>query len=144
MADIERLIETGDLRTSLWAETVEDDGSQTSIYYNNRVDVLTLLIVPRNTRKRVHYIDEHVALLYTPDNKEVIGLRVEAFRRSFLPKYSELQKVWSLRDTGVELQDFGDLTIAIRQKEPLVAQEISRITGKLARQKGLRLEPVTA
>ena len=144
MADIERLIDTRELRTSLWTETVEEDGSKTSIYYNNRVDSLTLLIVPRNTPKRVHYIDEHVALLYLPDNKEVIGLRVEAFRRSFLPKYAELQKAWSLRDTGVELRDFGDLTIAIRRKEPLVAQEISRITGRLARKKGLTLEPVTA
>ena len=144
MAGLERLVDTKELKTTLWTQVNERPGLQTFIYYNERVDALTLLIVPRETRKRVHYIDDHVALLYDPQTMEVIGIRVESFQRSFLPKYAELEKAWSLKDKGIQLNDFGDLVIAVNRVRPRVVEVLSTITGDLAEKRGLKLEPVVA
>lgn len=110
---IERLVETTELKTTIWKEILEERGFTPQFKYNERVDSLMLLLVPKNTPTIVHYIDDHVALLYTPNDREVVGLRVESFKRSFLPKYADLQDEWRLSDT-CKLEDFGDLIIAVQ------------------------------
>lgn len=145
MAGLEQLIDTKELKTTLWTETLEKEHSVTYLKYNKKVDTLTLLVVPKDTPTIVHYIDEHVALLYQPESRQIVGLRVEAFQRSFLPKYSSLQKIWRLSDT-CELENFGDLIIASRHyenKEPEVARELTQITQNLVGKRGIRL-PVPA
>ena len=147
MAGIPRLIDTSELKTALWHNAVKDDSSHVSIYYNDRVDAITLLIVSPKVQNIVHYIDDHVALLYNPENNEIIGVRVESFQKSFLPKYAQLEKVWKLSESGVRVENFGDLIIAVKKYEeqrPLIANEISRITGRLVEREGIRLEPVPA
>lgn len=147
MADISRLVETRELNTDFWQRTVKQDGSRSYINYNEQVDALTLLIVPPETRKIVHYIDENVALLYEPEGKEIIGVRIESFQRSFLPVHNQLERVWRLSGRGVQVNDFGDLIIAVQRFEetrPKVANEISKITGHILQPKGIQLEPVPA
>ncbi|MDF1499317.1 MAG: hypothetical protein P1P76_02465 [Anaerolineales bacterium] len=95
--------------------------------YNADVDMLMFLIVAPTEEFIAHYLDEHVALLYLAKSNEVVGLQVEAFEKSFLPRYSSLQKAWRLSDACDELEDMGDLAIVIQQKEPEVAQEVIRI-----------------
>ena len=54
-----------------------------NFYYNEQVDSFTLLIVSQKIKKIVHYIDEHVALLYDPETKEIVGVRIESFKREW-------------------------------------------------------------
>lgn len=82
---IERLVETTQLNTSRWRQIIAERVFEPQLRYSEKTDALTLLLVPRDTPTIVHYIDDHVALLYTPEDREVVGLRVESFRRSFLP-----------------------------------------------------------
>lgn len=142
---IERLVETTELRTSKWRQIIADRSFEPQLRYNEKTDALTLLLVPRNTPTIVHYIDDHVALLYIPENREVVGLRVESFRRSFLPKYADLQEEWRL-SSNCRLEDFGDLIIMVQkyaELEPIFAKKLSRITHRLAEERGLEL-PVPA
>lgn len=141
MAEIEPLIKTDELKTSIWKTQVEKKYYPT-FRYDERVDVLILLFVPPGQPTIAHYIDDHVALLYLQDEKEVVGLRVEAFERSFLPKYSNLQNIWRLRD-NCDLKDFGDLIISVRRNEPVIAKELSSITHRIAEKRGLEL-PIPA
>jgi len=145
MAELEQLMETKELKTTLWAYELNKEHSVTYLKYNKKVDTLTLLVVPKDTPTIVHYIDEHVALLYQPDSRQIVGVRVEAFQRSFLPKYDNLQRIWRLSDS-CELENFGDLIIASQKyehKEPEVARELTQITQNLVEKKGFRL-PVPA
>jgi len=144
MARLKRLVETSQLNTNLWKERAGKKEFKSYIKYNEIVDSLSLLIVPPTKRKIVHYIDDHVALYYDPESMEVIGVRVEAFERSFLPKYAELKKAWCLSDTGKQLRDYHDLLIAVEYHRPQIAIEITKIAGGLLEPKGLELEPVTA
>jgi len=142
MAGISTLADTKELGTSRWKEVIEQNSSTTYLSYNERVDVLTLLIVPPNTPKIVHYLDEHVAFLYGPETKQVIGLRIGSFERRFLPKYSDLKEVWKLGEVEIHLNDFGDLSIAVQQfekKKPVVTYEISKIAHRIAEKSGLEL-----
>lgn len=142
---IERLVETTELKTSKWKEIIAEEGFTPELKYNDRTDSLMLLLVSRSTPTVVHYIDDHVALLYTPQDREVVGLRVESFQKSFLPKYADLQAEWRLSDK-CKLEDFGDLIIAVqtyKKREPIIARRISEITHQIVEQRGLEL-PVPA
>lgn len=143
MATIDRLVETNELKTTVWKEQIANPRVRPYFLYNDLVDALTLLVVDPIRPKITHYIDDYVALLYDPDSLEIIGVRVEAFERGFLPSYVGLQKVWRLCDKDAALKDFGDLTIFVQRMEPLITTEISRITHTIAEKRGLEL-PVLA
>jgi hypothetical protein len=139
MAELRRLVNTKDLKSTLWKKTIEEKGSHPCLSYDAKLDVLTMLIVPKNTRKIVHYIDEHVAFLYLLEDKEIVGLRIESFRKSFLPEYSELQKVWKFSNSGNQILDFGDLAIVVQKESNKVYRELSRVTGTIAKKQGIEL-----
>jgi len=143
MAAIERLIETKELKTNWWFDLVASKRVRPHYYYNEIVDSFTLLFVDPNTPKIVHYIDDYVALLYHPDSKEIIGIRVESFVRGFLPLYSVLEEAWRLRGKDIELHNFGELAFEVKKFEPVVTNELSKITRGLAEKRGLAL-PVPA
>lgn len=138
MEAVTRLIETKDLKTTLWKEASQHKNSP-YFYYDAIDDSVMLLIDDRRTRKVVHYIDEHVALLYHPDTREIIGLRIEAFERSFLPMYAELQKSWRLSDNCKDLDDLGDMVINVRKREAIMARQISNIARPVAAKFGMEL-----
>ncbi len=139
---LERLVQTSELKTTIWKRSA-DKSSRPLFAYNNRVDTITLLVTGQREPTIAHYIDDHVALLYQPDTLEVIGVRVEAFKRSFLPMYARLEKAWKLSDQCSELEDLGDLIIAVKKQEHIMATEVSKITSQIAETKGLAL-PVPA
>jgi hypothetical protein len=105
-------------------------GGQHPLYvkYDPVFDALIILLVSPQTETVVHYVDQHVGLLYTPDDLEIVGLQVEAFERSFLPQHDSLQRVWRLSDASAELKDAGDVILAFAQVTPRVAQEVARAT----------------
>ena len=62
--------------------------------YDKEADILILQFVPREVKTVVHYVDDHVALLYQAQDLEIVGLQVEAFERSFLPNHEEVRRLW--------------------------------------------------
>lgn len=71
---VERLVKTASLILPLLPRDV-------SLHYDSESD---MLIAAPATESVVHYIDEHLALLYDPDTLEVAGFQIEAFCHSFL------------------------------------------------------------
>jgi hypothetical protein len=139
------LISTKELKTEYWRATIEEGRANLQIYYEKQVDALSFFIADQGKERIiVHYVDRLVALLYRYSDKEIVGLRVDAFKKRFLPRYSELEKVWKLSDSGIDIQDFGDLEIAARKRVGPVAREIYRAADPIVEKKGLKLEPVPA
>lgn len=80
---IERLIKTEDLKLTKLLTTA-GSGCSICMCYDETADTLILMISPPSVLTIVHYLDEHVALLYEPDSLEVVGCQVKAFQHSFL------------------------------------------------------------
>ena len=140
-ARIQRLVETHDLKTNKWNMAAQKNVPP-FFTYNERVDALMLMIADPKTKKVTHYLDEQVALLYEMDTREIIGIRIEAFGKVFLPKYAGLQEAWRLSD-ACKLEDISDLMIALRKQERLVVREISKVTQPIVEQAGIKM-PVFA
>ena len=138
MAGIQRLMETKNLRTTLLQKLDEGTGGLAFFNYDEDIDILLFLIVPPTTETIAHYVDEHVALLYQPEDREVVGLQVEDFRETFLPKYADVRRAWRLSDATKEFEDLGDLVIAVRRQEPMVAREVVKVTEDLLFGGGMR------
>ena len=136
-ATLPRLVDVKELKTNLWKQAAASKIAP-SFYFDPKVDAVMLLIVEKKTPKIVLYIDEHVALLYQPESKEIIGLRIENFQKSFLPKYAELQQNWKLSST-YPVRDFGDLIIRVRKQEGIVAKQISSLARPAAAKVGMDL-----
>jgi predicted P-loop ATPase/GTPase len=130
MVAIERLVDTLSLKTSRLTTAV-DHGQVAFMYYDKESDNLLLLIVPPTTETVVHYIDEHMALLYEPASMEVVGFQVEAFQHSFMAQQVALKRVWRLGDSCAELKDLDDLIVIFEQKKQVIAHELANIAGLL-------------
>ena len=125
MADIKRLTQTHDLKTE-FLKTFKDHPHQIFVKHDQTFDALLILLVPPDVETVVHYVDNRVGLLYRPTDLEIVGLQVEAFEHSFLPDHDTVRHVWRLSDTGDELEDFGDLVLAVERRQPEVAREVAR------------------
>ena len=126
---VERLVETASLRTSQLKTQIEY--ATPSMHYNSDSDILMLMYVPPSVETVVHYIDEHVALLYDPETHQVVGFQIEAFQRSFLPQHTSVESAWKLGDLGQELQDLGDLSAAFNDRKSEIARELVNVTEHL-------------
>ncbi len=138
MAEIERLISTDKLKTTLLANFARKQ-SRLFVNYDSEFDALFLLFVPPETETVVHYLDEHVALLYQPGTLEIVGMQVEDFEHSFLPKHDTVRRAWRLSEAGIKLEDVGDLILAVERMKPQIAREIVRAAGDLLGRQGTEL-----
>jgi hypothetical protein len=123
MAGIQRLVATSELKTN---RLKASDKPLYSVRYHKPFDALLLLIIPPEHKTVVHYVDKHVGLVYEAGTLEIVGLQIEAFERHFLPEHDSVQRIWRLSDTGAEIQNFGDLILAVEKWKPKVAQEVVR------------------
>jgi hypothetical protein len=121
---------------NLWKEAARKNATP-YFYANRRIDVVMVMVVDPRTPKVTHFVDEHVALLYEEESREVIGFRIEGFEKSFLPKYASLQKVWKLSDISKELTNVGDLHITARQHEAQMASELTKIARPILAKAGM-------
>lgn len=142
MAALGRLVPTKNLKTTFWSQHSIQRTDPEDLYYNKDLDALSLRIVSRKVETVVHYIDEHVALLYRPSDLEIVGIRIEDFENGFLPKYAELQKIWRLSDNCKDIEDFGDLLITTQKKESQISGPLTDVTSLLAKKQGLELTPM--
>jgi hypothetical protein len=123
MAQIKRLIETDQLKTDCLKEAAQR-GEPLYFHYNRRSDNLMLLIVPRTTETVVHYIDDHIALLYEPNTLEVVGFQVEALQHNLLPNNPTFRNVWVFSESGEKVEDLQDLNLIFERKKREVAREL--------------------
>jgi hypothetical protein len=125
MAELKPLIATDQLKTSLLAGLAKKKPQQCFVNYDDDFDALMILVVSPDTETVVHYLDEHIALLYQPETLEIVGLQVEAFESNFVPSHSSVQRVWRLSDAvGSKLESVGDMLLVVEKIKPEVAREV--------------------
>jgi len=139
MAGIDRLIPTKELKVTRLA----GERHPPMLYYDRDFDALMILAISPDTETVVHYIDDHVALLYEPETLEIVGLQIEDFKSGFLPKHENVRRVWRLSEANKNLEDVGDLIITFERLKPQVAREVVQVTKNLLPY-GAELEAVFA
>ena len=107
-----------------------------NFHYDAEFDALILLFVDPNKETIVHYVDDHVALLYEPGTKEVVGIQVEAFQKAFIKQYDSVARAWKLQENCEDINDLSDLVLAFERQKPQVSQEVFRITEDLLHHRG--------
>ncbi len=131
MARIDPLMPANNFKTTY----LKQMPSPLFVRYDPVFDALMILLVSPELETVVHYVDEHVGLLYIPETLEIVGLQVEAFERKFLPAHVEVQRVWRLSD-ACDLEDAGDLILAVERQTPLVAREVAKAAESMLGQSG--------
>jgi hypothetical protein len=101
-----------------------------SIQYDEYVDMLVVYVVPPGLADTVvHYVDEFVGLIFTPENMEVVGFQVEAFKRGFLPTHASVSKSWKLSESGIKLgedPELVDLMMFVEQRKVDVVRAVAK------------------
>jgi hypothetical protein len=127
---LKRQLPTRRLKTGLLTSPA---GEKAVIYlkYDALFDAVILMFVPPTRATVVHYVGPNVALLYDPKSLEIVGLQIEAFKKSVLPKSAQLRKAWRTRARAGDLADFGSAMIAIEQHTPAVAEGVFRASTEM-------------
>jgi hypothetical protein len=136
MATINRLVRTKDLKMTLFEKLSKNQQLPLNFNYDPEFDSLILLFVDPNKETIVHYVDDHIALLYEPTSKEVVGIQVEAFQKAFIKQYDSVARVWKLQENCEEINDLGDLVLAFERQKPQVSNEVFRVTNDILHQGG--------
>lgn len=131
MAKIKRLVETKELQTAFFEELQERGPAPILFNYDERFDALMFLFVSPDTETVAHYVDEHVALLYEPDSKQVVGMQIEDFEHSFVPQHESVRREWRLSGSAAELDSLGDIIFIVERQKPQVVREVVRATEDL-------------
>lgn len=137
MTDMHRLVPTDSLKITRLAEAGK---GRAYLHYDPVFDALMILFVSPDTETVVHYVDDHVALLYEPETREVVGLQVEAFERSFVPRHDAVRRVWRLSEaTDTKIEDLGDMIFAVEARTPEVTREVVRASAPALGSRGQEL-----
>jgi hypothetical protein len=115
-----------ELKTDCWQD-LKRKGIKPTPRYDDLLDTLFIYFSPHETDRIItHFVDENVAFLYRHSDKEIIGMRIEAFEKVFLPRLSET-KVWKMSDTGEKLDGICDIVFVVeRVDNSKVSQRIER------------------
>jgi hypothetical protein len=125
--DIEPLVETTELKTGLLTDILSRHNSEVHFYFDPALDTFMLTFVSPNRPTVVHYVDDDsVALLVQPDDLEVVGLQIEGFRATFMPRHTNVAQAWRLSEAGIQLHEFGDLLIKFEESKIAMADAIVR------------------
>lgn len=143
MAGIEPLISLNELKTNLLARA-KMRVLPPVVHYDRLSDTLILQIVPLDVETVVYYVDNQVGLIYQAADLEIVGIQVDDFERSFLPQHDKVQRVWKLRDSGVTLNNFGDMILRVEEAKPKVAREVVRAAEDLLGEPGAELAAAMA
>lgn len=95
METLKPLIDQQDIKTDFIKRMVQENPRGGEVYYDQRLDTMVILYVPRETPTFVYYVNDGLALLCHMDTKEVVGFHVEAFTRSYLPQQTNAELVRS-------------------------------------------------
>jgi hypothetical protein len=113
--NMNKLVETKELKTDYWEELVKQKGTKPIPQYDDLLDTLYIYFSPSETGRIItHFLDANVALLYRYADKEIIGMRIDAFEKDFLPTVLET-KVWRLSSVGAELNGLCDIVFVVER-----------------------------
>lgn len=95
--------------------------------YDKSFDCFMLLLVSPSEETVVHYVDDNVALLYRPKDKQIVGLQIEGFEKSFLPKHAALARTWRLSENTrpFEFKDAGELILQVNRIRLKIVREVA-------------------
>ncbi len=113
---------TFDLKTDYWRKLVGEN-TKPIIQYDEALDTFFFYIsAEEKSRVITRFIDEHVAFLYRYSDKEFVGVRVENFKRAFLPEFAN--RNWTLSKTGFQLDGMKDFAFRVEavKTSPLGSQ----------------------
>lgn len=123
MAIVQPLINLSELKTG-YLKANKEMLKRPLIHFDKDLDELMILFVLPKVETVVHYVDEFVALLYKPDDFEIVGIQIDDFETEFLPKYAGVAKAWKLSDKCKELNDIWDFELTANRIKPLFVKEI--------------------
>ena len=133
MAAIPNLIDIKHLKLSLLNEFVTNPTTAAySVDYDDDFDALYVMLLDCQKETVTYYINDYLALLFEPSTKDVVGIQIESFRKSFLKQYSKLQKAWKVNENKENrINDLGDIFLIRKKQEPAIAQEVAKIAEGL-------------
>jgi hypothetical protein len=146
MAHSNRLVNTAQLKTNLLHKSATQKSLQLSVDYDKDFDALYIRFIAPDSGVDtvVHYIDDHVAFLYRADDMEIVGLQVEDFEFSFLPRHDNVMRVWKASEAGITFEDLGDMMLEVGRLTPKVAREIVRAAEDVLGEPGQELAEMLA
>jgi hypothetical protein len=105
------LVQNNQLKSNYW-QKIEKENIKPIFQYDEILDTFFFYIsLQEKERVIAHYIDEDVAFLYRHSDKEIVGMKIEYFKKSFLPKYAN--NTWKLSNTGIQLEGIRDFIFKV-------------------------------
>ena len=126
MAVLKQLVNTKELNIDHLVSLASGKVSPVYVRYDDCLDTFFIMFSSLDTESVVHYIDEFVALLYTPDRKEVVGIQVDDFKE-FAKKNRTVAKAWNVKVDCGHFVDLGDLYSVKDKKERVIVQEVAKV-----------------
>lgn len=140
MDELKSLLDPSQLKTKLL--------QQRPVYidYDERADIFRIFFDNPRQRNVVHYLDDYVGVLFSPESLDIIGIQVEFFNRTFVNRHKTIRKSWKLSENCKEhqLQNVGDMMIVAKKMQEPIAKEITNITENLLFNPGRKAEGVFA
>lgn len=140
MDELKSLLDPSQLKTKLLQRR------PVHIDYDERADIFRIFFDNPRQRNVVHYLDDYVGVLFSPDSMDIIGIQVEYFNRTFVNRHQTIKKSWKLSENCKEhqLQNVGDMMIVAKKMQEPIAKEITTITENLLFNPGRKAERVFA
>ena len=126
MAALKQLVDTKELKMNVIQSLIEGKANYFT-RYDDQLDTLYILFTAPDTETIVHYIDDHLALLYLPGKKEVVGLQVEDFKQ-FAKKNNAVEKAWHISMNCDHFKNMGNLYTFKDKQERKVIREVAKLT----------------
>lgn len=126
MAALTQLVDTKDLNMNIIKSFIEGRVNYFT-RYDDELDTFYILFTAPNTETIVHYIDDHLALLYLPGEKEVVGVQVEDFKQ-FAKKYNAVEKAWHISTNCDHMKTMENLYALKDKQEKKVIREVAKVT----------------
>ncbi len=72
----------------------QQDPNQANMHYDKKLDTLFIDLRPPSGPRSTYYVADGVNVVYDPQTQEVVGFRVEDWRRLFLRRNPDLRLSW--------------------------------------------------
>ncbi len=110
------------------------------VYYDQENDTLLIQVIPPQNEIIIHFLDdENVALLYEAKSKEIVGIQVEEFQKSFIPKHAGLKDFWTM---SLQIKDVGELLVAGETNRAKIAEEVVKASKSVIQNKNEKIANV--
>lgn len=147
MTEFEHLIPSSDLKITLLTGLIQSKREiEANFHYDPLVDAFTVLVVSPETDLVAHYMNENLAFLYRADDLEIVGLQVEGFERSFVPKHQNVQQALLVPEEKTSYQTFAEMVIAtqrmirnLQKRQRTIAEEVFKATEDVLGEPGREL-----